>query len=532
MNAAGAARSPSVSQIVRGKPGEPSEPHASRAVVNAISPAVRGPLTFGMMLATVMTALDTMITNIALPHMQGSLSASPEQITWVLTSYIVATAVMTPLCGWLTDRLGLKFVMLLSVGGFTVASILCGMAVSLPQMVLFRVLQGMLGAPMLPLSQALLLNINPPERHGRAMALFTTAAVVSPAVGPVIGSFLTEELSWRWCFYINIPAGIASLLLLWTFLPRDVRRPRRFDFLGFGSLAVAVAAVQLLLDRGPSQDWFGSREICIEAVLALGGFWIYATHTLTARHPLFNASLARDRNFVSTAIFRFFFSVLTFASLTLLPLLMQNVLGYSVVRAGWISMPRGVLMLLVLQVMGRLDAMVDRRLLMVAGVSIMTFACWQMTQFDLTMTGRQIVFATLTQGLGQGILFVPVATLGFATLDPALRPDASAASNLLANLGGSVGVSLMQAMMAFNSQRMHASLAAHVTPDNPVLRADLPLHITPETALALNEEISRQATMVAFLDNFRLMVLIGLCCLPLVLVLRQPRKAPAAAAAS
>jgi DHA2 family multidrug resistance protein len=495
-----------------------------------MSPAAqanRGPITLGIMIAAVMTGLDTTVANVALPHMQGSLSASPEQITWVLTSYIVAAAVMTPVSGWLAARLGLKFMLLVVIAGFTAVSVLCGMATSLPEMVVFRVLQGMMGAPMLPLAQAVLLNINPPERYGRAMALFTMASVVSPVIGPVVGGYLTEDLSWRWCFFINIPAGAVAMLLLWTAMPREAPQRRPFDFLGFGSLAVAIAALQLMLDRGPSQDWFGSREIWTEAVLALGGFWVYLTHTLTAKHPLFSPALARDRNFVATTIFGFFFSVLSFASLSLLPLMTQGVLAYPVLWSGIVSMPRGLAMLAVLQVMGRLDALVDRRLLVGIGLALMTAAFWRMTHFDLSMSSRQFINATLLQGLGQGIIFVPLATLAFATMDPALRAEASAISNLLRSLGGSVGISLMQATMAVNSQKMHASLAAHIRPDDPVLRAALPPGLSPYTlpgAVALNDEITRQATMVAFVDNFRLMTLIGVCCIPLVLLLRQPRR--------
>jgi DHA2 family multidrug resistance protein len=491
----------------------------------------RGPITLGIMMAAVMSALDTTVANVALPHMQGNLSASPEQITWVLTSYIVATAVMTPMTGWLAARLGLKRMLLITVAAFTAISVLCGLATTLPEMVVFRTLQGVAAAPLMPLGQAVLLNINPPERYGRAMAIFTMAAVVAPVIGPVVGGYLTEDLSWRWCFYINVPAGAGSILLLTIFLPHEAPTRRPFDFLGFGSLAVAVAALQLLLDRGPTKDWFGSREICVEAVVAVIAFWIYVTHTVTAEHPLFDPALARDRNFTTTTIFGFFFSILSFSSLTLLPLLMQGVLGYPVIWSGILSMPRGLAMMAVLQVMGRVDSLVDRRLLVALGLGLMIAAFWRMAQFDLTMGGRTIVWATVIQGLGQGIIFVPLSTLAFATMDPALRADASAINNLLRNLGGSIGISLMQAMMAFNSQTMHASLAARVTPGDPVLRAGLPAALSPETvhgAMALNEEITRQATMVAFIDDFRLMVAIGFCALPLVLLLRQPRRAAAA----
>jgi DHA2 family multidrug resistance protein len=494
--------------------------------MNSAAQAARGPITLGIMMAAVMSALDTTVANIALPHMQGSLSASPEQITWVLTSYIVAAAVTTPISGWLAARLGLKFMLLLVIGAFSVVSVLCGMATTLPEMVAFRILQGVVAAPLMPLAQAVLMNINPPERYGRAMALFTMAAVVAPVMGPVVGGYLTEDLSWRWCFYINVPAGIGSMLLLWIFLPHEAPKPRPFDFLGFGALAVAIAAFQLTLDRGPSQDWFGSREIWAEALIAAGAFWVYLTHTLTAKHPLFPPALARDRNFVTTTIFGFFFSVLSFASLTLLPLLMQGVMGYPVMYSGWISMPRGLAMMAVLQVAGRIDGLVDRRLLVALGFSLMIVAFWQMSRFDLSMSSREILVAATLQGVGQGIIFVPIATLAFATIRPELRPDASAISNLLRSLGGSVGIALMQAMMAVNTQTMHASLAAHVRADDPVLRAALPAGMSPmgaDGAAALNAEITRQATMVGFIDDFRLMTMIGVLCLPLVFLLRQPK---------
>jgi len=357
------------------------------------------------------------------------------------------------------------------------------------------------------------------------------AVVVAPAVGPVVGGYLTEDLSWRWCFFVNVPGGLASILLLALYLPREPTQRRPFDFLGFGSLAVGVAALQLLLDRGPTKDWFNSREIWAEAVAAVIALWIYVTHTLTAEHPLFDAALARDRNFVSTSIVGFFFQMLTFSSLSLLTLLMQGVMGYPVLWSGILSMPRGLTMLVVLSVMGRLDRTVDRRLLVATGLGVMTLGFWRMTQFDLSMSGRQIIEATIVQGFGQGMIFVPLTTLAFATINPALRAEASAIANLLRNVGGSVGISVMQAAMAYNSQSMHASLSAHVVPGDPLLSAALPAVLSPDAAhgaAALNDEITRQATMVAFVDDFRLMVIIGFCALPLILLLRQPRRGGAA----
>jgi DHA2 family multidrug resistance protein len=360
------------------------------------------------------------------------------------------------------------------------------------------------------------------------MAVYMRGGVAAPVIGPIVGAWLTEALSWRWCFYINLPAGIGAVLLLWTFLPSEPARARRFDGLGFASLAIAIAAFQLLLDRGPSQDWFGSREIWVEAIVALSAGWVFLTHTVTAQHPLFDAALARDRNFVSTTVFSFVLMMLLVASNTLLPLMTQGVLGYPVMLSGMMNVPRGLIMLVTLAVVGRLDAVIDRRALVAAGLLICVAGFWQMTRFDLSMTSSSIVVAALLQGLGQGLIFVPISTLAFATIPAALRPDASTISNLVRNLSGSVGISMMQALTAFNGQAMHASLAGHVTAADPVLRAALPAGLSLESAegaLALNAEITRQAQMVAYVDDFRLMFLLGLVCAPLLLLLRAPRTA-------
>jgi DHA2 family multidrug resistance protein len=445
----------------------------------------------------------------------------------------VAQAVTMPITGWLTARVGTKTLLLGSVSLFTLTSMLCGMASSLPQMVLFRALQGVAGAPLVPLSQAVLLNINPPERAGRAMATFSMAVVFAPIIGPLLGGYLTDQLSWRWCFYINLPTGIASLVLIWLFLPAEASRPRRFDFLGFAALAVALTSFQLMLDRGPSHDWFSSREICAEAVLAGAAFWVYLTHTVTAKHPLFHPDLARDRNFVlSTGLF-VFYTMLNMVSIALLPLMMQGVLGYPVILSGLVSAPRGLMVMLVLQAAGRLDSMFDRRLLVATGFAFVATGFWVMGHFDVTMAPRLIVAAASLQAMGQGLITVPLATLGFVTVRPELRPEASSIGSLLRMLGGSVGIAAMQAITLVNGQTMHASLAQHVRLDDPVVRAGLPAALSPDTvqgALRLNDEITRQATMVAYVDDFRLMALIALCAVPFMLAFARARPSATAEA--
>ena len=489
----------------------------------------RWPITISIMLATVMNSLDTTIANVALPHMQGSVSASPEQITWVLTSYIVAAAIMTPLSGWLADRIGRKRMFLISIGGFTVASMLCGIATSLPEIVLFRVLQGMFGAALIPLSQAVLLDINPPEKHGQAMAIWGAGAILGPILGPALGGYFTENLSWRWCFYINLPIGILAFLGVFLFISGDrLRKAKRFDFLGFGMLTLFIASFQMVLDRGPSQDWFQSREIWIETILAVIGLWVFVIHTMTTDHPFFDKALMRDRNFVTASIFGFFVGILLFSTMALLPPMMQTLMGYPVLTSGLVSMPRGVGSFVAMFFVGRLIGRVDTRLILFTGLSISAIALWQMMHFDLSMGVWPFVTSGVIQGLGIGLLFVPLSTLAFATIAPHLRPEGSSVYTLVRNLGSSVGISIMNALLVANIQTMHESLAGKIIPSDAVVRANLPRMLDPSTAAgitSLNAEITRQASMVAYVDNFRLMFVITIACMPMLLLMRKPRQA-------
>src|SRR5882762_412312 len=334
------------------------------AAANKPSPSGlnRGLITISVMLASFLQALDQTIANVALPRMGGELSATQEQISWVLTSYIVAAAIMTPLTGWLADLYGRKKVLVLSVVVFTVSSALCGVAQSLGQIVLFRALQGVAGAALVPQSQAVLLDINPPERHGRAMAVWVLAVVVGPAVGPVLGGWLTEDYSWRWVFYINVPVGILSALGLLGFMRDSQTQRQTFDFLGFATLSLAIGALQIMLDRGQLQDWFSSTEICLEAALAAVAFYLFMVHTLTARAPFVSLGLFRDRNFTVGSVAIFTFGVVLFATLALLPPLLQELMGYPVITTGWVTAPRGVGTLIATFAVGRLISLVDARL--------------------------------------------------------------------------------------------------------------------------------------------------------------------------
>jgi DHA2 family multidrug resistance protein len=488
----------------------------------------RWPITISIMLATVMNSLDTTIANVALPHMQGSVSASPEQITWVLTSYIVSAAIMTPLSGWLADRIGRKRMFLISIAGFTAASMLCGIATTLPEIVLFRVLQGVFGAALIPLSQAVLLDINPPEKHGQAMAIWGAGAILGPVLGPALGGYFTEYFTWRWCFFINLPVGILAFLGVLFFISGDrLRAAKKFDFLGFGMLTLFIAAFQMVLDRGPSQDWFQSREIWTETILAAVGLWVFVVHTLTTDHPFFDKALIRDRNFVTASVFGFFVGILLFSTMALLPPMMQTLMGYPVLTSGLVSMPRGVGSFVAMFFVGRLIGKVDTRLILMTGLTISCVSLWQMMHFDLSMTVTPFITSGVIQGFGVGLLFVPLSTLAFATIPPHLRPEGSSVYTLIRNLGSSVGISIMNALVVANTQTMHASLAGKVVASDAVVRAELPRMLDPATTAgitSLNGEITRQASMVAYVDDFRLMFIITIACMPMLLLMRRPKQ--------
>lgn len=490
--------------------------------------ANRWPITISIMLATVMNSLDTTIANVALPHIQGSVSAGPEQIGWVLTSYIVSAAIMTPLSGWLAGRVGRKRLFLVSIAGFVVASMLCGIAGSLPELVIFRLLQGVFGASLIPLSQAVLLDINPPEKHGQAMAIWGAGAILGPILGPALGGYLTESFSWRWCFYINLPIGILAFLGVFFFIGRDrLTKARPFDFLGFTMLTLFVGGLQLVLDRGPSQDWFSSPEVWVEAIVAAVGLWVFIAHTVTAENPFFSRALAGDRNFMTASVFGFFVGILLFSTMALLPPMLQVLMGYPVLTSGLVTMPRGLGSFIAMFTVGQLVGRVDTRLILFAGLAISAVALWQMVHFDLSMTSRPVIVSGFVQGLGTGLIFVPLSTLAFATVSPELRAEGSAVYTLVRNLGSSIGISVMQALQVSNTQTMHASLAGNLVGSDPVVRSGLPamFNLGTEGGLtALNNELTRQATMVAYVDDFKLMLIITLACMPMLLLMRRPRR--------
>ena len=486
-------------------------------------------ITVSVMLASIMSALDITIANVALPRIQGSVSATQDQMAWVLTSYIVAAAIMTPLSGWLAGQVGRKKVFLYSVVGFTVASMLCGAAQSLPQIVLARLIQGLCGAALVPLSQAVLLDINPPERHARAMAVWVMGATLGPIIGPALGGWLTEDYNWRWVFYINLPFGILASLGIFAFLPEAAVRKSRFDLFGFTALSVAIASLQIMLDRGQLKDWFSSKEILIEAIVAAVAFYWFLIHMLTTGEQRFvSPALFKDRNFLTGNVFIFLVGAVLYATLALLPPLLQDLLNYPVVTTGLVTAPRGAGTLAAMFIVGRLMGKVDIRLIIAAGFSMAAVSSWQMTGFDVQMDSSMVVWSGILQGLGTGFVYVPLAAAAFATLTPALRNEGTAIFSLTRNLGSSIGISVVNTLLTRNTQIVHATLGEHVSRYSHVVRAQMPGGGSPSlrTLAGLNATVTEQAAMIAYNNDFQLMMVLSLAAIPLVLLLRKGR-APA-----
>lgn len=499
----------------------PYPPHSDIAKTKLNRPLI----TFSIMAATIMQALDSTIANVALPQMQGTLSATQDQMGWVLTSYIIAAAIMIPLTGWLAGRFGRKKVFLISIVGFTLTSALCGISTSLPEIVLFRLLQGISGAALVPLSQAVLFDINPPENHGRAMAIWGVGVTLGPVLGPVLGGWLTEDYSWRWVFFINVPIGIIAFLGLSASMPETKKLFSRFDFFGFATLSLCIGALQLFLDRGEIKDWFNSSEVIVEAMVACIALYYFLVHSFTHPRPFLSPALFADRNFVTANIFIFLIGVVLFATLALIPSMLQNEMGYPVIISGLVTAPRGAGTMIGMMVVGRLIGRMDARAIMATGLGLTAFSLWQMTNFDLLMNEKLIVISGLIQGFGIGLVYVPLSTVAFGTLPPSLRNEGTAFFNLLRNLGSAIGISVVVTLLTRNTQIMHATLAEHITPYNLNSPAFLSSHIDPNShsgIAALNHMITNQAAMIAYINDYKLMMVLTIAVIPLLILLRPP----------
>jgi MFS transporter, DHA2 family, multidrug resistance protein len=484
-------------------------------------------ITAVVMLGSFMTILDSTIANVALPHMQPSLGAAADTVTWVLTSYIVATAVATPLTGWLAGKIGRRQLFLWSVVGFTGASVACGLAQSLDQMVFFRMIQGATGATLSPLGQAYVLDVWPREKHGKAMSWWGVGIMVGPILGPVVGAWLTDNYDWRWVFLINLPFGVLTFFLAASILPRGREATRRFDVTGFALLALGVAALQLCLDRGEQLDWFESWEVRIEAGLAVAGLWAFGVHVALGRDALVDRRLLRDRNVMTGFLFITILGVLLVATTALLPPLQQNLFGYPVITAGFLQIPRGVGMMLAMMFTGQAIGKIDSRVLIALGLLLAGGAMYLLSLMSPQMDERLFIVAGVAQGVGLGMVFVPLNTIAFSTLAPALRTDASGFYMLLRNLGGSVGISLAVTTLGRQTQVAHADLAAQLTPWTvPWADGAMAQAVGLDAVMAaLNAGVTQQAAMIAYIDVFRMLFWVSIAALPLLLLLRPTKAA-------
>ena len=497
----------------------------------------RAAITATVITACVMQGLDTTIVNVCLPHIQGSMSAAQDQISWILTSYIVSSAIMMPLTGWLAARFGVKYIFLASVIGFTVASALCGAATSLTQLVLYRVLQGVCSAGLVPLGQTTLFTIYPRERHGYAMAIFSIGAMMGPIIGPTLGGWLTDNFDWRWCFYINLPVGALCTLGVAVFIrqSRTLRRDQ-FDMFGFVTLSIAVGSLQLMLDRGQIKDWFHSTEIWIEATIAGLCFYLLAVHTMTTGERSFlNRELLKSPNFVAGSLLMFGVGMILSGTLALMPSMMQVLMNYPVFDAGWMMAPRGFGTMLAMFLVARVINRIDNRLFILVGFLLTAASLWQMTGYSLYMGPGPILFAGFAQGFGLGCTFVPLNLLALSGLPHHILSQGTALRSLMRMLGGSIGIAILETQLSQNTQIVHSRLIEHLRPDNPLAQAPYltaPFGLTdPSGIAALNHEVTRQAAMVAYNDDFALMLWVILACLPLLLLIRGPRREPMPAAA-
>jgi MFS transporter, DHA2 family, multidrug resistance protein len=473
----------------------------------------RGLITASATLAMLMQTLDSTIANVALPFMQGSMSASSEEITWVLTSYVIAAAIMTAPVGWMGRRFGRKKLFIGSLAGFTIASMMCGAAQTLDQLIVFRLIQGMCGAAIAPLSQATMLDIYPFSRRAQAMAIFSMGVTMGPIMGPTLGGYLTDAFNWRYVFYVNLPLGIISMIGLAVFMPKtQPQSGLRFSWYGFGMLALGCGALQLMLDRGQEMDWFSSREILVEAVIAGTGFYLFIVHMVTSERPFLSLALFTDRNFSSGMVMVFCTSSVMLASGVLLAPYLQSLAGFPVYTAGWAMAPRGVGVMASMFLAARLGMMVDQRKIMAVGLLILGAALFQMSTWTPDIPVVEMMLTLVLQGFAMGLVFNPLSVMAYTTLTPQLRGEGTAMQSLARNIGSAIGISVTSFTLTRGVQATHADIAAGITPFDRVLQMGNAVSrlLNPATrhgAALLDQMIDHQARIIAYNNDYRLMML-------------------------
>jgi len=482
-----------------------------------------------VMAATIMQVLDTTIVNVALPNMAGELNATPDNIGWVLTSYLIASAIIMPLTGYITDRIGQKRFLLISITGFVISSALCGMATSLTEIVLFRFMQGVFGASLVPLSQSIMLQIFPGEQRGKAMAIWSMGVMVAPIMGPTLGGWLTEEWSWRWTFYINLPVGILSILLALRHVHDTPRRERRMDWMGFATLALGIGAVQLVLDRGNQDDWFSSKLLVFATFVSIASFIVFIVYTVTGKHhPLFDLRIFRDRNFLAASLIMTTIGIGFFGGMFLQSLYLQNFLGYPTFEAGLYMAPRGLASFLVMIFVGKFVGRIAPRNFIFAGILASIAGNYLMTSFTSDITANDLIVPMMLQGVGMGLIFVPISTLAFTTLPKEIAAEAAGIYSLIRALGSSFGISILATYFSRDTQQNWSLLRGQITPYSQALHTYLaPLHMgaqDPQGIAIAARQVLHQAQNIGYIDSFWFATINFVMMLPLLLLLRTPAK--------
>src|SRR5690348_2403612 len=490
----------------------------------------RNMVTICAMTATIMQALDTTIANVALPYMQGTLSASQDQINWVLTSYIVAAAIMTAPVGWIANRFGRKRIFIICSAGFTIASVFCGLAQDINQMVLFRLLQGVFGAALVPLSQAVMLDSYTLQERAKAMAIWGMGVMMGPIMGPSLGAWLTETYSWHWVFFVNLPFGFVTVLGLIIFMD-ETRKDLdlRFDWFGFAALAIAIGALQLALDRGEQLGWLESNEIIIEFIVSAIGLYYFLAHSFTTQNPFVQLALFKDRNFVTGCIFMAVMGLVLYSTMALASPYLQSVVGYPIITAGVLLASRGCGTFVAMMLVGRLMRYFEARSLITTGLIITAVSLFQMTGWTDQTSASEIVTISIFQGFGFGLVFVPLSTVAFMTLSNQLRTDGTSMLTLVRNVASSIGISIVIAQLTEGSRRIYAILSEHINPFNQAIQmpdVSRLINLNSDTGRALADVmVAVQSQIIAFSQDYQLVMLFVLCSIPLAVMIGRTKAA-------
>ena len=490
----------------------------------------RNMVTICAMTATIMQALDTTIANVALPYMQGTLSASQDQINWVLTSYIVAAAIMTAPVGWIANRFGRKRIFVVCSAGFTIASVMCGVAQDINQMVLFRLLQGVFGAALVPLSQAVMLDSYALHERAKAMSIWGMGVMLGPIMGPSLGAWLTESYSWHWVFFVNIPFGIVTVAGLLIFMDETKQDTElRFDWFGFAALALGIGSMQLALDRGEQLGWLESNEIIVEAIVSIVGFYYFFAHSLTSTKPFIQFAIFKDRNFITGCVFMAVMGLVLYSTMALSSPYLQNVIGYPILTAGLLLATRGLGTFVAMMLVGRMMKHIEARTLIMSGMALMSLSLFYMTGWTDQTNVPTIVVVSVAQGFGLGLVFVPLSTVAFLTLPNHLRTDGTSMLTLMRNVASSIGISIVIAQLTEGGRRVYAVLNEHITPFNhamqmPDIRRLVDMNSDGGRALA-DAMIAIQAQIIAFALDYQMVMIITLCAIPLALMIGSSKAA-------